>query len=101
MRETIDIKTIQERIYQNKTDHQFNTTDINSEFINIFKELAEAIEAYNNQLPSVGEELADIIIFTIGLASILGIDIEDELLCKLDINEQRVYVHKQGRYMKQ
>lgn len=101
MRTLIDIKTIQQRIYQNKVDHQFNTSNVHDEFINIFKELTEAIEAYDNQLPSIGEELADIIIFTIGIASILDIDIEDELLQKLDINEQRIYVRDKGRYLKQ
>ncbi len=100
MRELSVIQTIQQRIYQNKVDQQFNTTDVNAEFINIFKELAEAIDAYENSPASFGEELADIIIFAIGIAAISGIDVENEIMSKLDINEKRVYVLKKGKRVK-
>ena len=96
-----ELQTIQQRIYQNKIHQQFNTSDINAEFINIIKELTEAIEAYENDLPSFGEELADIIIFAIGIAAIANIDIEYELMNKLDINEKRTYILKHGRRVKQ
>lgn len=96
-----ELQIIQQRIYLNKIQQQFNITDINAEFINIIKELTEAIEAHENNLPSFGEELADIIIFVIGIAAIADIDIEYELMNKLDINEKRTYVLKHGKRVKQ
>lgn len=100
MRILSELQTIQRRIYQNKIHQQFNTTDINIEFINIIKELTEAIEAYENDLPSFGEELADIIIFAIGIAAIADIDIDHELMNKLDVNEKRKYVLEHGKRVK-
>ncbi len=41
----MNIKT-QEEIIQNKINHGFNTTDIAKEFCLLYREVAEAYEAY-------------------------------------------------------
>ena len=87
----IDIKKIQKEIYQNKIDKGFNVTDINKEFCLTYGELSEAYEAWRKKQDDVGEEIADVIIYLLGLSEILKIDIENELLKKINKNKHREY----------
>ena len=83
----IDIKQLQKDIYQNKLDKGFNVTDINKEFCLIYGEVAEAYEAWRKKKDDVGEEIADIVIYLLGLCEILGIDFEEEILSKVNKNK--------------
>jgi len=87
----IDLKKLQKEIYDNKMTKGFNISDVNLEFDLIYGELAEAFNAYRKKLPDLGEELADVAIYLFGLAAILGIDIENEILKKADKNKKREY----------
>lgn len=87
----IDLKKFQKRVYKNKIKQGFNTTDIPIEFCYIYEELAEAYSAYRKKLPDLGEELADVAIYLLGLAEILKIDLEKEILAKMTKNEKRKY----------
>ncbi len=86
-----DWKLLQKQVYQNKLDHHFNVTDVNLEFCYLYGEMAEAHHAWMDQKPDLGEELADIAIYLLGLAEILGVDLEDEVVRKMDINRRRRY----------
>lgn len=87
----VDLKELQKKIYQNKVNHNFNLTDINLEFCYLTDEIGEAHQAYLRNLGDLGEELADIGIYLLGLSEILGIDLEKEILHKMDKNRKRVY----------
>lgn len=87
----IDIKKIQKDIYNNKRAKGFNITNVNFEFGLIYGELAEAFGAYYKKLPDLGEELADVAIYLLGLAAILKIDLESEILKKVKKNKKREY----------
>jgi len=87
----IDLKKIQKRIYANKVAKGFNVTDVNLEFSLTFTELAEAFRAYRTKKSDLGEELADVAIYLMGLAQILEIDLEEEMLKKIEKNERREY----------
>lgn len=87
----IDLKNLQKEIYDNKVAKGFNTTDVNFEFGLTYGELAEAFNAYRKKLPDLGEELADVIIYLLGLAAIFNIDLEDEILKKVKKNKNREY----------
>lgn len=87
----IDLKQIQKEIYQNKLDKGFNVTDINKEFCLTYGELAEAYEAWRKKKSDLGEELADTIIYLLGLSEILGIDLEEEIVNKVEKNKYREY----------
>lgn len=88
----IDLKQLQERVWANKEAKGFNTTDINKEFVYTYAELAEAFESYRKDKGDVGEELADVIIYLLALAKMLGVeDLEAEIMSKLDTNEKRTY----------
>ncbi len=87
----IDLKQIQKDVYKNKIDKGFNVTDVPMEFCFTYGELAEAYEAYRKKQDDVGEELADVVIYILGLCSILDIDLEEELLKKIEKNKHREY----------
>lgn len=92
----IDLKKLQKEVYQNKVEKGFNVTDVFLEFCYTQKELAEAFEAYNKKLPDLGEELADVIIYLLGMAEILGIDLEEEITKKHKKNKAREYKRING-----
>ncbi|MCL2388356.1 MAG: hypothetical protein FWC89_12550 [Defluviitaleaceae bacterium] len=86
-----NLPQLQKRVYENKIAKGFNVTDIYREFCYMQMELSEAIEAYAKKKPDLGEELADVAIYLLGLSEILGIDLEKEILAKMAKNEQRQY----------
>jgi len=92
----IDMKQIQKRIYQNKVAKGFNVTDIYREFCYLHGELTEACEAYMQKKDDLGEELADVAIYLLGLSEILEINLEEEINKKMDKNEKRQYIQKDG-----
>lgn len=92
----IDLEQLQKRVYQNKVAKGFNITDIYKEFCYTYGELSEACEAYMKKKDDLGEELADVALYLFGLSEILGINLEKEILNKLEKNEKRQYIHKDG-----
>lgn len=96
----MDMKRLQKEIYQNKVDHDFNITDVPLEFCLLNGEVAEAFEAWKKHRDDVGEELADVAIYLMGLAEILGVDLESEILRKVEINKNRVYGVVDGVFQK-
>lgn len=92
----LDLKKLQKEIFDNKIAKGFNVTDVNLEFNFTYGELAEAFEAYRKKLPDLGEELADVTIYLLGLAAILKIDLEDEILKKVEKNKKREYKQING-----
>ena len=87
----VDLKELQKQIYQNKLDKGFNVTDVNKEFCLIYGEVSEAYEAWRKKKEDVGEEIADIAIYLMGLSEILGINFEEEILKKVNKNKYREY----------
>jgi len=92
----VDLKKIQKEIYQNKINKGFNTTDVNLEFCLAYEELAEAFQAYHRKKNDLGEELADVAIYLLSIAEILGVDFEQELLKKIEKNKKREYIKIEG-----
>lgn len=81
----------QKAVYQNKLNKGFNVTDVNKEFCLLYGEVAEAYEAWRKKREDVGEELADIAIYLLGLSEILGVDLSAEIEKKMKINQEREY----------
>ncbi len=92
----MNMKEIQKEIWQNKLNKGFNTTDVNKEFCLLYGEVAEAYDAYRKKKEDLNEELADIAIYLMGLSEMLGFDLEDEILKKVDKNGKRVYKNIDG-----
>jgi NTP pyrophosphatase (non-canonical NTP hydrolase) len=87
----VDLKALQKEVMRNKLQKGFNTTDIAMEFCRAYEELAEAFSKLNHHEAGVGEELADVVIFLLGMCEILDIDLEDELTKKIAKNQTRKY----------
>lgn len=87
----VDLKKLQKDIYKNKIDKGFNVTDVNKEFCLTYGEVAEAYEAWIKKKDDLGEELADVAIYLLGLSEILGIDLETEIQKKVYKNAKRKY----------
>ncbi len=96
----IDLKKLQKEIYQNKINKWFNVTDVNMEFNLIYWELAEAFESYHKNKWDVWEELADVSIFILWLCEILWVNLEEEILRKIEINKNRKYKKTWNWYVK-
>ena len=87
----IDLKQLQKDIYKNKLNKGFNVTDINKEFCLTYGEMAEAYEAWRKKQTDVGEEIADVVIYLLGLSEILNVDLETEILKKVNKNKHSQY----------
>lgn len=92
----IDLEQLQKRVYENKVAKGFNITDVYREFCYTYGELTEACEAYMKKKDDIGEELADVAIYLLGLSEILGVNLEKEIINKVEKNEKRQYIQKNG-----
>ncbi len=95
----IDLKEKQKEVYQNKLDKGFSL-DPNFNFNLLYGEVGEAFEAYYKKHDDLGSEFADIVIYVMGLCETLGIDLEDELIKKIDKNKNRKYKKENGAFIK-
>lgn len=97
----VELKKLQEEVIKNKVNKGFNIKDLNLEFLLAYGELAEAFNAYQNKEEDLGEELADVVIYILGIAEMLDIDLEVELLKKIEKNKRRKYILKEdGKWIK-
>ena len=92
----MDLKKVQKEIWQNKLDKGFNTTDVNKEFCLLYGEVSEAYDAWKKKKDDLGEELADIAIYLMSIAEMLGFDLASEIENKVVKNSKRVYKNIDG-----
>ena len=92
----MDLTEMQKRVYKNKVNKGFNITDVPKEFCYLYGEVAEAYDAYLKEKDDLGEELADIAIYLMGLSEMIGFDLEEQILNKVSKNEKRVYKNIDG-----
>ena len=92
----IELKTVQKEIIENKIKHGFNITDVCKEFCLLYGEVSEAYEEKKKKKNDLGEELADVAIYLLGISEILGFDLEKEILKKIEINSKREYKKVNG-----
>ncbi len=97
---TIDLKQIQKEVFQNKIDKGFNTKDVSMEFCLMNSEVNEAWLVWYKKDDNVGEELADVAIYLLGLSEILEIDLEKEIVAKVKKNKVREYENINGRMIR-
>lgn len=96
----ISLKQLQKEVYQNKINKGFNVTDLNMEFCLAYGELGEAYMAWLKKKDDLGEELADVAIFLMGISEILGLDLETEIKNKIQKNAKRKYANINGVLVK-
>jgi len=81
---------------ENKRHKDFNVADVPLELCLLQTEIAEFFRAWRHQQPDMGEELADVAIYVLGLAEIVGIDLEAEVEAKMVKNAGRQYIRRNG-----
>ena len=105
---------LQKAIIKNKWDKGFNTTDINEEFARLVGEVSECMLAYkkatakgekydtdDEEWVDFGLELADIMIYLLGIAEITGTPIWKAVTDKMAINAKRTYhLNNKGVWVK-
>lgn len=96
----MDLSEMQKKVYQNKLDKGFNVTDVPMEFCYLYGEVAEAYDAYLKGKSDLGEELADVAIYLLGLSEILGFDLKEQIENKMKKNEKRKYVKVNDGFIK-
>lgn len=96
----MEIREMQQKVYENKLKHGFNTTNVPLEFCLLEGELSEAFEAWIKKHDNMAEELADVGIYLMGLSEIVGVDLQAEIERKMAINEKREYVMVNGVLVK-
>ncbi len=87
----VDLKELSDIVYRNKLEKIFNVTDVGKEICFLHGEVSELWDAYIRKRGSVGDEMADIMIYLLGLSKILNVDLEKELIQKIEKNHRRVY----------
>lgn len=92
----MELNKLQKEVYQNKLNKGFNVTNVEREFCLLYGEVAEAFDAYRKKKDDLGEELADVAIYLLGLSEILGIDLQTKIENKVAKNEKRVYAKING-----
>jgi NTP pyrophosphatase (non-canonical NTP hydrolase) len=85
------MRSAQQDAWQNKRDKGFNTTDVPLEFCLLNGEVAEAFDAWRKGRHDVAEELADIAIYLLSLAEMIGVDLQEAVEAKLAVNKTRTY----------
>ena len=96
----MDLEQMQKRVYQNKLNKGFNVTDVPKEFCYLYGEVAEAYDAYLKNKEDLGEELADIAIYLLGLSEILGYNLKEQIEYKMEKSEKRLYKKVGKSYIK-
>ncbi|MGW4411575.1 MazG nucleotide pyrophosphohydrolase domain-containing protein [Nonomuraea sp. NPDC004702] len=85
------LRDVQRRAWENKLAKGFNTCDIPLEFALAHSELSEAFEAARKRPETLGEELADVLLFLASIAEMTGIDLDSAVEVKMAKNEARRY----------
>jgi hypothetical protein len=87
----VDFRSGQKLAWENKVAKGFNTSDVPLEFCLLQGEVAEAFDAWRKHPDSLGEELADAVIYLLGLAEMTGVDLQEAVESKISTNASRTY----------
>lgn len=92
----MDLNEMQKEVWENKVNKGFNLTNVEKEFCYIYGEVGEAYEAYLKKKDDLGEELADIGLYLLGLSNMLGFSLKEQMEKKLEKIKKRVYTRDEN-----
>ena len=92
----MDLDEMQKEVWQNKINKGFNLTNVEKEFCYLYGEMGEAYEAYLKKKDDLGEELADIGLYLLGLSNMLGFSLQEQMEKKLEKIKKRVYTRDEN-----
>ncbi|MEY8042320.1 hypothetical protein AB8O55_23150 [Saccharopolyspora cebuensis] len=85
----MDSSAFQPIVWDNKVRKGYNTTDIPLEFCMLQEKAAASFTAWRRGNESLGEELADVVLYTASIAQMTGLDLQQEIKGKVDKNAAR------------
>lgn len=95
------LKKLQARIWQMNKDRGLNTEDASKKLVMLMEEVGELAKAVRKvsgmkftdttKQTELSEELADVMIVLLGLASMMDIDLFDAVIAKEAINNSRTW----------
>ena len=92
----MDLNEMQKAVWENKVNKGFNLTNVEKEFCYLYGEMGEAFEAYLKKKDDLGEELADIGLYLLGLSNMLGFSLKEQMEKKLEKNIKRIYTRDEN-----
>jgi NTP pyrophosphatase (non-canonical NTP hydrolase) len=95
------LRDLQTQVWENMHAKGFDTVDPKKKIRRIIGELRELEAALDKDPDNVGEESADVLIETLGLHSILGVDAETAVQAKIVKNRRRRYTRVDGKVVKE
>jgi NTP pyrophosphatase (non-canonical NTP hydrolase) len=87
----MDFRTAQKLIDENRRAKGCNR-EVPTELCLLQGELAGLFQAWRLGAPEVGEKLADVVVHALGLAGILGVDLQEEVGDRIRKDAARQYV---------
>jgi predicted house-cleaning noncanonical NTP pyrophosphatase (MazG superfamily) len=75
----VDIRSAQKVAWDRKLAQGSNTADVPLEFCLLSKGIADAFDAWRKDLPTVTRELSESMILLLGLAEMIGTDLQDTI----------------------
>lgn len=87
----MDFRSAQQCAWEERVARGFNLSDVPLEFCLLQGEVSEAFDSWRKGRVEVGEELANAAICLLGLATMTGVDLAEELEAKLAKNRPREY----------
>ena len=112
MDKSTDLRDIQRAVWRTAEEHGWHKDNDNIpvKLVMIHSEVSEALEEYRNTPPECevsdlyynalsdkpegfGVELADVVIRVLDLAEMMGMDLTEIILTKMEYNESRPYRH--------
>lgn len=85
----MDLDSLQRTAWDNKVRKGYNTTDVPLEFCMLQEKAAAAFTAWRRGKEILGEELADVVLYVTHIAEMAGLDIQHEVMSKVDKNAAR------------
>ncbi len=99
---TVVLLSFQKRIIANKKAKGFPIGDFEFELSKLKEEVKEVEDAlHEDNLPHLGEELADVAIYLLAIAEMKGLNLEDEIYNKMVKNENRKVWKENGKFKKE
>ena len=92
----MDLNEMQKEVWENKVNKGFNLTNVEKEFCYIYGEVGEAYEAYLKKKDDLGEGLADIGLYLLGLSNMLGFSLKEQMEKKLAKIKKRIYTRDEN-----
>jgi predicted house-cleaning noncanonical NTP pyrophosphatase (MazG superfamily) len=85
----MDIRLAQKIAWGNKRANDINAADAQAESCLLSKEMAAAFDAWHQSRGAVSEELADVFIFLMALAEMVGTDLQEAVEAKFAVSAAR------------